>query len=184
MNASVCSVGAPLFDSSSNFTDPQTLQLLQHSQRLLSNLSTIFHCLLSEAQELTQKGSGFSQSLKSCCLKSFVVLQRFSLSVCLGLVGLMNKNMVSSLISKYAQVVLWFCRTGLLPEGPGKASLEEIFLKIIGSSAKQTFNTETVFSPLSPPDDDALQISRPFYTHSVVSNYYTIRREELIRLAK
>uniref|UniRef100_A0A8C9Y6Q0 AT-hook containing transcription factor 1 n=1 Tax=Sander lucioperca TaxID=283035 RepID=A0A8C9Y6Q0_SANLU len=47
---------APLFDSSSNFTDPQTMQLLQHSQRLLSNLSTIFHCLLSEAQELTQKG--------------------------------------------------------------------------------------------------------------------------------
>lgn len=31
----------------------------------------------------------------------------------------MNKNMVSSLISKYAQVVLWFCRTGLLPEGSG-----------------------------------------------------------------
>uniref|UniRef100_A0A3Q1J3E8 Uncharacterized protein n=1 Tax=Anabas testudineus TaxID=64144 RepID=A0A3Q1J3E8_ANATE len=114
---------APLFDSSSNFTDPQTLQLLHHSQRLLSNLSTIFHCLLSEAQELTQK----------------------------GLVGLMNKNMVSSLISKYAQVVLWFCRTGLLPEGS---------------------------------DDDALQISRPFYTHSVISNYYTIRREELTRLAK
>uniref|UniRef100_A0A7N8WJ29 AT hook containing transcription factor 1 n=1 Tax=Mastacembelus armatus TaxID=205130 RepID=A0A7N8WJ29_9TELE len=47
---------APLFDSSSNFTDSQTLQLLQHSQRLLGNLSTIFHCLLSEAQELTQKG--------------------------------------------------------------------------------------------------------------------------------
>ncbi|CAJ1048923.1 protein ELYS isoform X3 [Xyrichtys novacula] len=114
---------APLFDSSSNFTDPQTMQLLQHTQRLLSNLSTIFHCLLSEAQELTQK----------------------------GLVGLMNKNMVSSLISKYAQVVLWFCRTGLLPEGS---------------------------------DDDALQISRPFYTPSVISNYYTIRREELTRLAK
>ncbi|XP_044055281.1 protein ELYS isoform X2 [Siniperca chuatsi] len=114
---------APLFDSSSNFTDPQTMQLLQHSQRLLGNLSIIFHCLLSEAQELTQK----------------------------GLVGLMNKNMVSSLISKYAQVVLWFCRTGLLPEGS---------------------------------DADALQISRPFYTHSVISNYYTIRREELTRLAK
>uniref|UniRef100_A0A3B4YQT6 AT hook containing transcription factor 1 n=1 Tax=Seriola lalandi dorsalis TaxID=1841481 RepID=A0A3B4YQT6_SERLL len=114
---------APLFDSSSNFTDPQTLQLLQHSQRLLGNLSTIFHCLLSEAQELTQK----------------------------GLVGLMNKNMVSSLISKYAQVVLWFCRTGLLPEGS---------------------------------DDNALQISRPFYTHSIISNYYTMRREDLTRLAK
>uniref|UniRef100_H2SJT6 AT hook containing transcription factor 1 n=1 Tax=Takifugu rubripes TaxID=31033 RepID=H2SJT6_TAKRU len=114
---------APLFDSLSNFTDPQTMQLLQHSQRLLSNLSTIFHCLLNEAHELTQK----------------------------GLVGLINKNMVSSLISKYAQVVLWFCRTGLLPEGS---------------------------------DYDTLQISRPFYTHSVISNYYTIRREELTRLAK
>lgn len=53
----VCCSGAPLFDSSSNFTDPQTLQLLQHSQRLLTNLSTIFQCLLSEAQELTQKGA-------------------------------------------------------------------------------------------------------------------------------
>ncbi|XP_029000032.1 protein ELYS isoform X3 [Betta splendens] len=114
---------APLFDSSSNFTDPQTLQLLQHSQRLLGNLSTIFHCLLSEAQELTHK----------------------------GLMGLINKNMVSSLISKYAQVVLWFCRTGLLPEAS---------------------------------DEDTLQISRPFYTHSVISNYYAIRREELTRLAK
>uniref|UniRef100_H3DK10 AT-hook containing transcription factor 1 n=1 Tax=Tetraodon nigroviridis TaxID=99883 RepID=H3DK10_TETNG len=117
----ICS--APLFDSSSNFTDPQTMQLLQHSQRLLSNLSTIFHCLLSEAQELTQK----------------------------GLVGLINKNMVSSLISKYAQVVLWFCRTGLLPEGS---------------------------------EYDTVQISRPFYTHSIINNYYTIRREELTRLAK
>ncbi|CAL9701688.1 unnamed protein product [Knipowitschia caucasica] len=114
---------APLFDSSSNFTDPQTLQLLQHCQRLLTNLSTIFNCLLCEAHELTQK----------------------------GLVGLMNKNMVSGLISKYAQVVLWFCRTGLLPEG----SVE-----------------------------DALQISRPFYSHSIISNYYSIRREELKRLAK
>uniref|UniRef100_A0A6Q2YTQ0 AT hook containing transcription factor 1 n=1 Tax=Esox lucius TaxID=8010 RepID=A0A6Q2YTQ0_ESOLU len=83
---------APLFDSSSNFTDTQTLQQLQHSQRLLANLSTIFHCLLNEAQELTQR----------------------------GLLGLINKNLVSSLISQYAQVVLWFCRTGLLPEVSGK----------------------------------------------------------------
>ncbi|XP_061734902.1 protein ELYS isoform X2 [Nerophis ophidion] len=113
----------PLFDSSSNFTDPQTMQLLQHSQQLLENLSTIFHCLLNEAQELTQK----------------------------GLVGLINKNMVSSLISKYAQVILWFCRTGLLPEGS---------------------------------DVDAMQISRPFYSHSVISNYYSIRREELTTMAK
>ncbi|XP_035992418.1 protein ELYS isoform X2 [Fundulus heteroclitus] len=114
---------APLFDSSTNFTDSQTLQLLQHTQRLLSNLSAIFHCMLSEAQELTQQ----------------------------GLAGLMNKNMVSSLISKYAQVVLWFCRTGLLPEGS---------------------------------DEDALQIPRPFFTHSVISSYYSIRREELAKHAK
>nr|XP_057945294.1 protein ELYS [Doryrhamphus excisus] len=114
---------APLFDSSSNFTDPQTMQLLQHSHRLLANLSTIFHCLLTEAQELTEK----------------------------GLVGLINKNMVSSLISKYAQVVLWFCRTGLLPEGS---------------------------------DVDAMKISRPFYSHSVINNYYSVRREELTTMAK
>lgn len=37
------------------------MQLLQHSQRLLGNLSTIFHCLLSEAQELTQKGAVSTQ---------------------------------------------------------------------------------------------------------------------------
>lgn len=115
---------APLFDSSANFTDPQTLQLLQHSQRLLANLSTVFHCLLNEAQELTQK----------------------------GLIGLMNKCMVSSLISQYAQVVLWFCRTGLLPEGSD--------------------------------DDDVLQISRPFYSHSIINNYYVGQREELRRQAK
>lgn len=35
-----------------------------------------------------------------------------------------------------------------------------------------------------PPDEDALQISRLFYVHSVISNYYTIRREEMSRLAK
>ncbi|XP_077568926.1 protein ELYS isoform X2 [Stigmatopora nigra] len=114
---------APLFDSSSNFTDPQTLQLMQHSQRLLKNLSIIFHCLLTEAQELTQK----------------------------GLVGLTNKSMVSNLISKYVQVVLWFCRTGLLPEGS---------------------------------DVDAMQLSRPFYSYSVINNYYSMRREELTTMAK
>ncbi|XP_056332436.1 protein ELYS [Danio aesculapii] len=115
---------APLFDSSANFTDSQTLQLLQHSQRLLANLSTIFHCLLNEAQELTQK----------------------------GLIGLMNKCMVSSLVSQYAQVVLWFCRTGLLPEGSD--------------------------------DDNVLQLSRPFYSHSIIKNYYIGQREELRRMAR
>ncbi|KAM9817525.1 protein ELYS [Neosynchiropus ocellatus] len=88
----ICS---PLFDCSSNFIDSLTLQLLQHSQRVLGNLSSIFRCLLTEAQELTQNGA----------------------------LGLMNKSMVSSLISKYAQVVLWFCRVGLLPEGPDDDSL-------------------------------------------------------------
>lgn len=66
--------GAPLFDSSSNFTDPQTMQLLQHSQRLLSNLSTIFHCLLSEAQELTQKGA-------SSQLSSYVIVLVMSVEI-------------------------------------------------------------------------------------------------------
>uniref|UniRef100_A0AAR2L5A8 AT hook containing transcription factor 1 n=1 Tax=Pygocentrus nattereri TaxID=42514 RepID=A0AAR2L5A8_PYGNA len=111
------SICAPLFDSSSNFTDPQTMQLLQHSQRLLSNLSTIFHCLLNEAQELTQR----------------------------GLIGLMNKSMVSSLISQYAQVLLWFCRTGLLPESSGT------YLLLVS----------------------------PFYSFSVIKNYYMGQREEV-----
>ncbi|XP_077376017.1 protein ELYS [Festucalex cinctus] len=114
---------APLFDNSSNFTDPQTLQLLQHNQRMLQNFSTIFRCLLNEGPELTQK----------------------------GFMSLSNKNVASSLISKYAQVVLWFCRTGLLPEGS---------------------------------DVDAMQISRPFYSQTVISNYYSLRREELTSLAK
>lgn len=33
-------------------------------------------------------------------------------------------------------------------------------------------------------DDDALQISRPYYSQPAINNYYTIRREELTRLAK
>lgn len=61
---------------------------------------------------------------RRCCFESFVGIDRFcQYFCCVGLVGLMNKNMVSSLISKYAQVVLWFCRTGLLPEGSGKMLL-------------------------------------------------------------
>uniref|UniRef100_A0A4W4FVI2 AT hook containing transcription factor 1 n=1 Tax=Electrophorus electricus TaxID=8005 RepID=A0A4W4FVI2_ELEEL len=107
---------APLFDSSSNFTDPQTLQLLQHIH------TTHTFIFISEA----------------------VVVNY------MGLVDLMNKSLVSSLISQYAQVVLWFCRTGLLPE----------------------------------VSDDVLQISRPFYSFSVIKNYYIGQREELKRLAK
>ncbi|XP_033874236.3 protein ELYS-like [Acipenser ruthenus] len=80
---------APLFDSSCNFIDPQTLQVMQHCQLLLGNLRIIFNCFLSEAQELTEK----------------------------GLVDLTNKHVVANLIFQYAQMVLWFCRSGLLPEG-------------------------------------------------------------------
>ncbi|XP_059323566.1 protein ELYS-like isoform X1 [Ammospiza nelsoni] len=79
----------PLFDGSCNFIDPQTLQSLQHCQLLLSNLSTVLNCFLAEARELTEK----------------------------GFTDLTNKQMVTSLISLYAQVVIWFCRSSLLPEG-------------------------------------------------------------------
>ncbi|XP_008935120.1 PREDICTED: protein ELYS [Merops nubicus] len=79
----------PLFDGSCNFIDPQTLQSLQHCQLLLSNLSTVLNCFLTEARELTEKGS----------------------------TDLTNKQVVTSLISLYAQVVIWFCRSSLLPEG-------------------------------------------------------------------
>lgn len=165
----VWSSGAPLFDSSSNFTDPQTLQLLRHSERLLSNLSAIFHCLLSEAQELTQKGDtkfhilgyeavtqlpGFTcipllghHVLTVICFEHFFHLYLVHplwvkdvifqidlhwITFCvLGLAGLMNKNMVSSLISNYAQVVLWFCRTGLLPEGSGRLLLSVEGFKLL-----------------------------------------------------
>lgn len=54
--------GAPLFDSSSTFIDPQTMQLLQHKQTLLSNLNTIFHCLHSETRAHMQKGAVQFQS--------------------------------------------------------------------------------------------------------------------------
>ncbi|XP_035748123.1 protein ELYS isoform X1 [Egretta garzetta] len=79
----------PLFDGSCNFIDPQTLRSLQHCQLLLSNLSAILSCFLTEARELTEK----------------------------GFADLTNKRVVTSLISLYAQVVIWFCRSSLLPEG-------------------------------------------------------------------
>lgn len=120
-----------------------------------------------------------------------------------GLVGLMNKNMVSSLISKYAQVVLWFCRTGLLPEGSGifcllgscicfffsvanTKDVIKIFLILRFFSPKCCSDTMTsLYSFLACQlDDDVLQISRPYYSQPAISNYYTIRREELTRLAK
>ncbi|KAK2527021.1 hypothetical protein Q9966_010482 [Columba livia] len=79
----------PLFDGYCNFTDPQALQALQRCQLLLHNLRTVLNCFLTEAQELTEK----------------------------GFADLTNKHMVTSLISLYAQVVAWFCRSSLLPEG-------------------------------------------------------------------
>lgn len=79
---------ASLFDGSCNFIDSQTLQSLQHCQLLLSNLRSILNCFLTEAQDLTKK----------------------------GFIELNNKKLVAILIFQYAQVVLWFCRAGLLPE--------------------------------------------------------------------
>ncbi|XP_060099852.1 protein ELYS [Heteronotia binoei] len=79
----------PLFDGSSNFIDPQTLQSLQHCELLLSNLNTVLNCFVREAQELTEK----------------------------GITDLMNKQTVTSLLLQYVQVVIWFCRSNLLPEG-------------------------------------------------------------------
>lgn len=119
----------------------------------------------------------------------------------------MNKNMVSSLISKYAQVVLWFCRTGLLPEGSGIFYwLHLLCLRIIffnaaknryvvemllilryfslKSSSRDTVMTSLYSSLTCQLDDDALQISRPYYSQPAISQYYTMRREELTRLAK
>ncbi|XP_053158450.1 protein ELYS isoform X2 [Hemicordylus capensis] len=79
----------PLFDGSSNFIDPQTLQSLQHCELLLSNFCTVLNCFVTEAQELTEK----------------------------GITDLTNKQVVTSLLSQYVQVVIWFCRSSLLPEG-------------------------------------------------------------------
>ncbi|XP_065690157.2 protein ELYS-like [Patagioenas fasciata] len=79
----------PLFDGSCNFTDPRALQALQRCQLHLRSLRTVLNCFLTEAQELTEK----------------------------GFADLTNKHMVTSLISLYAQVVAWFCRSSLLPEG-------------------------------------------------------------------
>ncbi|XP_048340686.1 protein ELYS isoform X2 [Sphaerodactylus townsendi] len=79
----------PLFDRSSNFIDPQTLQSLQRCELLLSNLNTVLNCFVTEAQELTEK----------------------------GITDLTNKQTVTGLLLQYVQVVIWFCRSSLLPEG-------------------------------------------------------------------
>ncbi|XP_032322459.1 protein ELYS isoform X1 [Camelus ferus] len=80
---------APLFDGSCHFIDPQTIQSIQQCHLLLSNLHTVLSCFATEAQEITER----------------------------GLMDLSNKYMVSQLICQYAQVVLWFSHSGLLPEG-------------------------------------------------------------------
>ncbi|XP_008579042.1 PREDICTED: protein ELYS [Galeopterus variegatus] len=80
---------APLFDGSCRFIDPQTLQSIQQCHLLLSNLNTVLSCFATEAQEITEK----------------------------GLMELNNKYMVTQLICQYAQMVLWFSHSGLLPEG-------------------------------------------------------------------
>ncbi|XP_052057089.1 protein ELYS isoform X2 [Apodemus sylvaticus] len=79
----------PLFDGSCRFIDPQAIQAIQQCHLLLSNLSTVLSCFAMEAQGITER----------------------------GLVDLSNKHMVTQLICQYAQMVLWFCHSGLLPEG-------------------------------------------------------------------
>uniref|UniRef100_A0A8C3S5Z8 AT-hook containing transcription factor 1 n=1 Tax=Chelydra serpentina TaxID=8475 RepID=A0A8C3S5Z8_CHESE len=110
----------PLFDGSCNFIDPQTIQSLQHCQLLLSNLSTVLNCFLTEAQELTER----------------------------GFTDLTNKQVVTSLISQYAHVVIWFCRSSLLPE------------------------------------DDDMQLSRPFYNYPLIQSYCSGHRQKLERLSR
>ncbi|XP_012299159.2 protein ELYS isoform X2 [Aotus nancymaae] len=79
----------PLFDGSCHFMDPQTIQSIQQCYLLLSNLNIVLNCFASEAREITER----------------------------GLADLSNKSVVSHLICQYAQVLLWFSHSGLLPEG-------------------------------------------------------------------
>ncbi|XP_045393108.1 protein ELYS isoform X2 [Lemur catta] len=79
----------PLFDGSCRFIDPQTIQSIQQCYLLLSNLNTVLSCFTAEAQEITER----------------------------GLMDLNNKYTITQLICQYAQVVLWFSHSGLLPEG-------------------------------------------------------------------
>ncbi|XP_038671311.1 protein ELYS isoform X1 [Scyliorhinus canicula] len=103
----------PLFDGSCHFIDPHTLQSLQHCQMLLSNLTTIVSCFLTEAQELTER----------------------------GLVDLMNKRLVGTLLSQYTQVVLWFCRAGLLPEGSDDVDVLQLSRPIYNYPIIQNYYT-------------------------------------------
>ncbi|XP_075387527.1 protein ELYS isoform X2 [Tenrec ecaudatus] len=79
----------PLFDGSCRFIDTQTIQSIQQCHLLLSNLNTVLSCFTTEAQEVTER----------------------------GLMDLRHKHTVTQLICQYAQVVIWFSHSGLLPEG-------------------------------------------------------------------
>ncbi|XP_066237651.1 protein ELYS isoform X1 [Saccopteryx leptura] len=79
----------PLFDGSCRFIDPQTIQSVQQCHLVLSNLNTVLLCFATQAQEITERGR----------------------------MNLTNKCVVSQLICQYAQMVLWFSQSGLLPEG-------------------------------------------------------------------
>ncbi|XP_059268558.1 protein ELYS isoform X3 [Mustela nigripes] len=83
----------PLFDGSCRFIDPQTIQALQQCHLLLSNLNSVLNCFTTEAQEITER----------------------------GLMDLHKKCLITRLISQYTQAVLWFCHSGLLPEGSDDA---------------------------------------------------------------
>ncbi|XP_039091782.1 protein ELYS isoform X2 [Hyaena hyaena] len=84
----------PLFDGSCRFIDTQTIQSLRQCCLLLSNLNSVLNCFVREAQDITER----------------------------GLKDLHRKCLVTSLICRYTQVVLWFCRSGLLPEGSDDAT--------------------------------------------------------------
>ncbi|XP_053931830.1 protein ELYS-like [Cuculus canorus] len=77
----------PLFDGS--FVDQKTIQSLYDCQFYLCNLSTILNCLPREEQDLSEE----------------------------GFPDLTNKQVLAGHQSLYAQVVTWFCRCGLLPQG-------------------------------------------------------------------
>ncbi|KAM5204743.1 protein ELYS isoform 1-T3 [Hipposideros larvatus] len=79
----------PLFDGSCRFIDPQTMQSVQRCHLVLSNLNTVLNCFVTVDPEFTER----------------------------DVMDLSHKCMVSHLICQYAQVVLWFSHSGLLPEG-------------------------------------------------------------------
>lgn len=62
---------------------------------------------------------------------------------------------------------------------------ENCFLSYFSLKCSSDTRMTSLYSPHTHQlDDDALQISRPYYSQPAISNYYAIRREELTRLAK